>query len=197
MRTITSTVYLFSELSETAKEVARDWFRQTVFSDPCDWEHVYEDAIECGQLLGIDITKIYYSGFSSQGDGACFIGSYKYQKGAVTAIKAHAPQDTKLHQIAYGLQSVQKRHFYQLKASCTHSGHYQHSGCMHVDVSKDTEVYNDYGEDEITQLLRDFADWIYIYTLLETEYDYQMSDESVDKNIIANAYEFTVGGKRV
>lgn len=41
--------------------------------------------------------------------------------------------------------------------------------------------------------MRAFADWI--YRQLETEYDYQNSDEQVDESIIANEYEFTEEGK--
>ena len=196
MKTIETTAYHFDELSDDAKEKARDWYRQFVFSESQDWEHVYEDAKECGRLIGIEVDKIYFSGFCSQGDGASFEGSYKYQNGAAKSIRQHAPQDTELHRIADQLQEVQKRHFYRLMAYCQHQGHYQHSGCMSVDVEDSEDQYEDIGdaEDEITDLLRSFADWI--YSQLEKEYDYQMSDESVDENIRCNGYEFTEAGER-
>lgn len=195
MRTIEKTVYQFDELTDGTKEKARDWFRESVFSESYDWEWVYEDAKECGRLMGIEVDKIYFSGFSSQGDGACFEGSYKYRKGAAKAIRQHGPQDTGLHHIADQLQAVQKRHFYRLTASCNHRGHYYHSGCMSVNVDYSGDDYRDIGdaEIEITDLLRAFADWI--YSQLEAEYDYQISDESVDENIRANQYEFTETGE--
>lgn len=210
-RIVSKTIYQFDELSDRAKERARDWFRQHVFSDSNDWEHVYSDAEEMGKIIGIEIgqrsfetrgggtgyePKIYFSGFSSQGDGACFDGGYRYKKGALKAIKQAAPNDTELHRIAKALQEHQSRHFYQLVAKCKHSGHYYHSGCMDVEVHHYEDRYRDLGPTEgcVIQLMRDFADWI--YKQLNNEYDYQNSDEQVDESIRANEYEFDEDGKR-
>lgn len=210
MRTevIERTLFKFEELNEVAKEKARDWYRE---GDDYSFvqEYVYEDASRMGRLMGIDLdTKpvklmgggtryepcIWYSGFSSQGDGACFEGSYRYQKGAVKAVKSEC-NDSELIRIATELQEVQRRHFYKLRASTSHRGHYYHSGCMSVSVEHYDDQYRDIGsaEDDITQLLRDFADWI--YGQLEDAYDYCMSDEAVDEGIIANGYEFTEEGE--
>lgn len=211
MRTIETTVYKFDELSDSAKEKARDWYRSHVFGDSNYWEHVLADADHVAELMGIDIARhtyrtmggdagsaptIYFSGFCSQGDGACFEGSYAYKKGAHKAIRDYAPQDTELHRIADALQSTQRLHFYKLTASMSHRGHYSHSGCMSVDVEHSEDRYRDIqgAESDITQLMRDFADWI--YSQIEKEYDYQNSDEAVDENIRANEYEFDEDGNR-
>lgn len=194
MRTIEKTVFAFDELSGDAKENARDRYRGGNMGHDW-WGFVYYDAKEIGKLMGIKIDEIYFSCFSSQGDGACFVGSYSYEKGAAKAIRDYAPQDVELHRIADQLQAVQRQNFYQLAATCTHSGHYCHSGCMSVDVSDSRDRYRDIGgaEDDITPLMRDFADWI--YNQLETEYDYQNSDDTVDENIRANEYEFYENGE--
>jgi hypothetical protein len=136
--------------------------------------------------------KIYYSGFWSQGDGACFEGTYNYKKGALKA----CPQDPELHRIIKGLQKVQKKHLYKLRAECTHRGHYNHSGCMQVEVYHSEDEYRSIGESEqdITDLLRSFADWI--YKQLEEAYEWENADEQVDANIIANEYTFTEDGVR-
>lgn len=191
MREVVSKVYKFDELSDDAKEKAREWYRNG--SLDYDWYNsVYEDAKTCGALIGIEIDKIYFSGFSSQGDGACFEGEYQYKKGALKAIKEHAPKDTELHNIAMELQKEQRKHFYSLGARAEHSGYYYHSGCMHVDVfNRDGDIDNDV----ITDQLRYFADWI--YSQLEKEYDFLNSDAQVDESIIANEYEFTEEGERV
>lgn len=210
-RIVSKTVYQFDELSDSAKERARDWYRQHVFSDNNDWDHVYEEAQNMGKILGIEISqrmyptvgggtgyepRIYFSGFSSQGDGACFEGEYRYKKGALKEIKKAAPKDTELHRIAKALQEHQSRHFYRLVATCKQRGHYSHSGCMAVEVYDREDDYRDIGptEDHIIQLMRDFADWI--YKQLNNEYDYQNSDEQVDESIKANEYEFDEDGKR-
>jgi len=203
---ITRTVYTYDELTPTAQEKARDWFRST--SDGSDMESVYEDAAEIADILGIDLRQtrkshtdgthsyvptIYYSGFWSQGDGACFVGTYGYKKGAAKAIRAYAPEDAELHRIADSLQKLQRQHFYRLTAKMNHSGHYYHSGCMWVEV----ESYNDsreLPENDVAQLMRDFADWI--YSQLEKAYEWENADEQVSENIRINEYTFNESGTR-
>lgn len=146
--------------------------------------------------MGIDIDKIYYSGFSSQGDGACFTGAYSYKKGAVNAVKEYAPTDETLHDIARDLQLVQKKHFYGLSASVSHRGHYQHENCTDISVDYDAPNYqgmSEDAEDAICEALRDFMRWI--YHRLETEYDWLTSDDQVKEAIAANEYEFTEEGE--
>ena len=205
MRVIEKEIFKYEELDDRAKDKAKDWYRQFVFNDSCDWEFVFEDAVQAADILGINIDHrrgsrepaIYFSGFWSQGDGACFEGSYRYAKGATKKIREYAPQDTELHRIADELQSIQRRNFYKLCARMTHSGRYSHSGCMDASVWHYDDQYRDIGdaEDDIAQLMRDFADWI--YDQLEKEYEYQCSDNVVEESIIANEYEFDEDGDRV
>jgi hypothetical protein len=189
------TLYTFDELEPCAKEKAREWYREGAL-DHDWWDAVYEDAKQCGAIIGIEIDRIYFSGFSSQGDGACFEGSYSYAKGAAKAISQHAPQDVELHRIADELQALQRANFYRLSARMKHSGHYSHSGCMSVDVD-DSETRREGWlevEQAVTQLMRDFADWI--YRQLETEHDWLNADEQVDDSIRANEYTFDAEGNR-
>jgi hypothetical protein len=208
-RTMETTVFKFDELSDKAKETARDWYREGAL-DHDWWDTVYDDAAEIAALMGINLKQkpvktmggvtrydpcIWFSGFSSQGDGVCFEARYRYVKGCAKAVREHAPMDERLHQIAEGLQAVQRGAFYRLTAETRHSGHYYHSGCMSVDVYRTDEAdVSAELEETLTRLLRQFADWI--YRQLEAEHDYQMSDESVDENIRANDHEFTEVGKR-
>ena len=211
MRVVETNVFQYDELDDRAKERAREWYSRHVFEDSCDWEFVYEDAVRVAEILGIEIEPLYvplmngksrktpsifFSGFSSQGDGACFEGTYRYAKGATKKIRQYAPQDKELHRIADELQAVQRKHFYHLIASMNHTGHYCHSGCMSVEVEHNEDRYRDIGdaEEEITQLMCDFADWI--YERLSDEYDYQTSDEAVEEAIRANEYEFDEEGAR-
>lgn len=71
MRTKELTVYSYSELSETAKEKARNWYIENC----CDYEwydFILEDWKEKLAEIGFTNAKIYFTGFWSQGDGACF-----------------------------------------------------------------------------------------------------------------------------
>lgn len=218
-RTVEYTVFKFAELTDKAKEKARDWFREGAL-DHDWWEHTYEDAVQCGAILGIEIAAsnqrwsctdgrsgvdtspaIFFSGFSSQGDGAQFEGEYSYANGAHKKIRQHAPKDTELHRIADELFALQRANAYDLLAKMDCKGaQYNHSGWMNVDVVLNNRVTR-HSTDEwtaidkaLTQLMRDFANWI--YKQLNAEYDYQMSDEVVDDNISANEYEFNEDGTR-
>jgi hypothetical protein len=203
-RIIETTVYQFDELNPEAKERARDWYREASSADFAEFhaESMYEDFLRVAEIFGITIRTyrktygIYWSGFSSQGDGASYAGHYRYAKGTPKKIREYAPQDTELHRIADDLQHLQRLCFYTLTASINAgNSHYSHSGTMRFEVENRLggEVAEGYQEN-LTQLLRDFADWM--YRQLEKEYEYQNSDEVVDENIRANEYEFTENGAR-
>lgn len=207
MRTIETTLFNYSELSESAKSNTREWYRTASQGDDFFAECVIEDAATIADLMGIDLNltrtdkgnykpSIFYSGFCSQGDGASFNCNYQYKKGSLADVMNWAPNDKELHRIARALQTIQKKYFYRLRASSKVSGHYVHSGCMSVDAWHTDDEYRDIGEAEndIQECLRDFADWI--YKRLETEYEYQNSDDVVAETIEANGYEFTEEGAR-
>lgn len=195
MRVIEQTIFTFAELNDEAKQRARDWYRNRNTSDSFYSDSVIDDAKQIGACLGIDIDKVYFSGFWSQGDGACFVGSYRYKPQWDKELKQYAPVDTTLARIGKALQDAQKTQFYKLAAECTHRGHYYHSGCMSVNVEHLDDSYRDIrdSESDITDALRAFADWI--YRRLEDDYDYQNSDDVIDENILANEYEFTENGE--
>lgn len=199
----TISIYTFDELTPKAKEKARQWYREAQAGD--DWyESSFDDAKQIALLMGIDIKNIFFRGFSSQGDGACFEGSYKYAKGSVKAVKEYAPTDLELHRIATALALVQKEWRNAVSATVKHSGHYYHERCTDIDVTLDYSKWTDseeatpdltlQAETDITELLRDFMKWI--YSQLEKESDFRESDETVDDNIRGNDYTFDVHGKR-
>ena len=205
--TTTRTLYKFSELSPEAQQHALE--EQSRFeSEFFDSECIIDDAATIADLFGLDLDTryiplmngstipeptIYYSGFSSQGDGACFEGSYSYKPGSLKAVIDYAGQDQELHRIVKALQEIQRKNFYRLTARTTHSGHYYHSGCMSVDVERsDGKEMTDDAEETVKECLRDFADWI--YKQLENEYAYRTGEEACREAIEANDYEFTEKG---
>lgn len=188
-------VYKFDELSDRAKENAIDWFREHNL-DYEWWDCTFEDAKEIGKIIGIEISNIYFSGFSNQGDGACFEGYYEYKKGSVKNLKGYAPCDKELHRIAKALSKAQRKHFYELTASIKHCGHYYHEMCTRFDVNKNDEYGGHYvdahTDDTIIEPLRDFMRWI--YKQLESEYNYRQSDSQIIESIIISECEFTKDG---
>ena len=208
MRTIEINVYKFSELSDAAKERARKWYRGN--GEWLNYDFIYDDVAAVADILGFDILQtrkqrtngdifyaptVYWSGSWSQGDGACFEGTYRYKKGCTKAIKAYAPKDETLHDIAAQLTEMQRKWFYQLSGNVKHRGHYYHEHSM--ECTLDHPSNSGYGEtplpeDEFKEICADFARWI--YRQLEKEYEWQISDDAVDESIEANDYEFTEEG---
>jgi hypothetical protein len=97
---ICTTVYQFPELSDAAKERALSWYRELGPHDDW-WGAVYEDFERVCEILGIRLKTtpvrlmgggtrakpcIWFSGFCSQGDGACFEGYWSHAKGAAAPL---------------------------------------------------------------------------------------------------------------
>lgn len=197
--TVTQTAYTYDELDDRAKETARDWYRQGAL-DYDWWDSVYYDADQIAKILGIEIDRrgkyspaIYFSGFYSQGDGACFEGSYSYAKGAHKRIREYAPLDDELHRIADRLFDIQRRNFFQLSANVSHSGRYYHEFCTSIHVFHGSDWADADTAEDLADILRDFMRWI--YSRLEAEHDFLMSDETVEESIRANEYLFDEDGR--
>lgn len=208
---VTTTVYRLDELSDAAQEKARIWYRQGGIDH--DWfEFVYDDFERICDILGVTLKTvpvrlygggtrqkpcIWFSGFSSQGDGACFEGRYSHARGAPRKIREHAPKDAGLHRIADALQAIQRRNFFQLHAAIVHRNRYYHEYTMAIAVERDSPTSQDMtadAENGVIEALRDLARWL--YRQLEREYEYLTSDEQVDEAILANGYTFTAAGRR-
>jgi hypothetical protein len=208
---IETTVFQINELSDEAREKARDWYRQNGFD--YDWyEFANDDFARICDIFGIELRTtavqlygggsrrkpcIWFSGFWSQGDGACFEGDYSYRRGSAAAIRGYAPKDVELHRIADDLAEVQRRNFYQLRARSSHRGRYYHENCMEIGVERDSPAVQDMtpdAEDAVTEALRDLARWL--YARLEEEYGHLASNEAVDAVIGMNEYSFTAEGRR-
>ena len=204
-----STIFTFDELSDAAKERAREWYREGNL-DYDWWDTVYDDFSTLCEILGVELAThpvrlmgggtrqkpcIQFRGFWSQGDGASFEGRWRYAKGSVAKIKAYAPKDAELHDIAARLNAIQRRNFYQLYAIITQRGHYCHENTMQFDVRRDASEATADAGDIIAEAMRDLARWL--YARLETEYEFLNSDEMVEESITANAYTFTCNGGRL
>ena len=200
--TTTTTVYKFDELSDKAKEKARDWWRETETESELFGAHgeLFETAETAAALLGITFDrhnvklmgnntrsepKIYW-GLYVQGSGASFEGCYEFKPDAMEAIVAEFPTDKTLHAIAAALLIEGPA-----TAVCDcERARYPHSGWMNV------TVYDVNGEEirgeVVRATLREFADWI--YKGIDEEWTYRMSDENIDESIRCNEYEFNAHG---
>ena len=193
MRQETVTIYTFDELSDDAKETARQMWRDGHL-DYDWWEFIYDDFVCILEIIGYDVSErdILFSGFWSQGDGASFTGSYSYAKGAAKRIREYAPKDKELHAITDELCAMQRHNFYQVTGSISRDlCMYVHENTMQCSVERDSDNYQgvtDDAEDTFSDCSRRLAQWL--YSQLEWEYEFQMSDDVIEESIIANDAEF-------
>lgn len=213
MKTISIQAFTFDELSNSAKEKAREWFRESAGLFRDFEESPFSDAIEQGALLGFtfneknNVPAILYTGFSSQGDGLCFEGTWKasaVQSAKVAEGWGDSPATEKLKIIA-GEMGYLAQLYPNASFTVSHQGRYYHDNCTEFNFDGFPDgAWEDWPEnkraefEQRTQELKDtskaFMRWI--YRQLETEYNYQNSDDAVDENILANDYLFTADGSR-
>jgi hypothetical protein len=164
------------------------------------WEYIYGDATCLGLLMGITVDNISFSGFWSQGDGACYDGRYSFKPGAGEAIRAEC-DDEELARIADELALLQTtlklQADVQVGAVISTRGSYSHSGTMYFDFEfgrdlEDSDPDIEPVTSELAQLLRDFADWI--YRQLEAEYEHLTSDETLTEIFSDAAHQFDEDG---
>lgn len=207
-RTISTTVYKFSELSPEAQKRAIE-ANYDFNVDYDDWNECVKDDFEAvAKILGIEFDTygvplmkgktrqepaIWYSGFSSQGDGASFEGRWTYAKGMTKKIRDYAPQDTELHAIADKLAGIQKNWFYGIETRISKSGNYNHEYTMRFEHfhTSDCELPDTVTE-EVEEAMRDIARWY--YSALESQYDYLTSEEAIRESLEANETEFDEDG---
>lgn len=201
--TITKTAYRFAELSDEAKEKAVEWMCQKLseWLDANDLEFVIDDFVEIAKRLGLEIAtrpvqlvsgktgqkpSIFWTGFWSQGDGACFEGRWYYTPGLVEAVKEWAPQDKDLHRIAAELEEAYEKAGKPSELGCNikHRGHYYHERSMDYDFFCGESGYDDIPngvEDQIKEAFVSLAQWL--YRTIEAEYEYQTSEEMAKERL--------------
>lgn len=225
---VTIEAYEFHELSDAAKEKARAWWREASAGDSWWSESTIEEANEQAKLMGITIDpvnqkwrsadgkrsgvdmspRIYWRGFWSQGDGACFEGTWRasdVQADKVADGWGDDPATTEIKRIAAEFDRIAKAYPHS-SFSVKHRGRYYHEHCTEFDFQfPDDNEGEDWPEskreewdkecDALKEAAKDFMRWI--YRQLEKEYEYHDSDEQIDETIMANEYLFTAEGKRM
>lgn len=168
------------------------------------WDCTYSDFKERMRGIGIEVDRMYFSGFWSQGDGACFEGSV-------------SDWGLFLGSLGYTDKVLIQHAMDHFSFSVKHSGHYYHENCtsFYADLCTPAsaadedfaEVYGPYPwdtddvrtkawlallnqydstklEDEFEEAFKDHMRQL--YKDLEKEYDYLTSDEVVWESLEAN-----------
>ena len=216
MRIKHTNIYTYAELSDDAKAKARDWYREASAGDDFFAESVTEDFKEAAKACGLELSGrnpnnrgdkgIYWSGFSSQGDGASFTASWSAARVDVAAILKDRPAtytdrngvqqtcegNAKLAPILEGFAELADLDREAYGSTVAGRGHYQ----TDTDYNSEHVTHSDVADERaatLKELCSDLAHWF--YRTLEREYEYQNSDAAVAEAITCNEYEFTADGE--
>lgn len=161
------------------------------------WDCVYADFKADMREVGIYVSHIHFSGFWSQGDGACFEGGFC--SSGVYLDHHHKDQYPMIRKL------IDVGGY--IGTDCKHSGRYCHSNSTSFSTDHDTfyrlvecptefheqivdtwdrqlEDEVDAFEKDVTEQWRSYMDDL--YRKLEEEYDYLVSDEAVWEAIESN-----------
>lgn len=183
---IKTEVFFFNELSDKAKEKARDWMRDC--QDEYEFESTVEYIKEMCEMLGIQCDKVYWENLNYQGESVGIEGSFSYNPHMLADIKANTPS---LVSVAEAFCIAYKHSFYSATGSVNCIGRYLQSSLSSFDSNRgDPASLFDLFDDAFKML----DAWI--LKTIKDESDYINSNEYLDNMIKANEYTFTIDGKR-
>lgn len=159
--------YTFAELSDDAKDKARNWFREGIDVD--QWsDSETEDAANVGiKITGFDI-----------GRGSYIDGTVEDTEGTAHAIVKDHGEECDTYKLA--VQYLADRDAAIDEALKDEE----------TDESALDEKLDELGAEFTRAILEEYL------CSLRNEYEYRMSDEAVDEDIEANEYLFTEDGSR-
>ena len=202
--------YTFDELPDNIKSDVLDKHRHMDVDDGFEWwDCVYDDWKEKLTELGFNGPDIYFSGFWSQGDGACFL-----IKGGFD-IKAFSQHHKKFFarlffpNINKYLNAIAENITFSIRDIDSHYSH-EHTKDMDWDYCTGSgSVEEELGtklaakfEDKVVELAKYIEEervslCKQIYRELEEEYDHLTSDEYIKERIEDYEYRFDEFGDKV
>lgn len=187
MKVLQTKVCEFSELSKDAKAKAVESLRD-INVDYCNWhDYIIKDYTKKLEALGYRDIKILYSGFWSQGDGACYTATVDIYEW----LKAH-----KLSNKYKALFNVSKEG--GISAKISHSSLYYYSTSTSLEESgiweESEKVQAQYYEIEKLILAEREQLGNELYRGLESAYNEETEDDQVINTIEANEYRFLEDG---
>lgn len=210
----------YDQLTRKQKEWA---YKRWLDNSPLDYpwyEMTIENLKEEGKERGFHITHLWFSGFSSQGDGASWDGHFDLPEYLQWEEKLNVGSVFTDHQLVF-LNTAFAEDCLQHRYGITCRGHYSHSHTMQFD---DGNALSTWGilnqekvvegplagmdaalfmetleaalvgvEEQMMKLCRGYADAA--YRDLEKEYEYLLSEEAFKEAAEANDWEFNDAGE--
>lgn len=164
-----------------------------------DWDdYVIDDFKMRMNDIGIEVYDVYWTGFHSQGDGACFEGKISNM---IKYLELHSKVDE------YPMIKKLLKHEGQFLFTVRHDGRYYHANSTNFDIDYDTfqnlleqptefheQVAQEYDnklvievEDFFETAVKQFRDYMKeLYRSLDAEYENLTSDKAVAQTLIDN-----------
>lgn len=181
--------FTFQELKKEAREKALEELGQinVDYDGWSDW--IIKDWTRRLDKLGYRNSEIYFSGFYSQGDGACFVAKVDI----LAWIKQHKAKArfSKLYkELENGAWA---------EISIIHNYHYYFATSTSVEYNGESELSDKaYSQlEEISKSIEDEREKLgnKIYKELKENYEYLTSEEAIIETIEANEYRFFEDGR--
>jgi len=184
--------YEFNELNPKAQnKVLIDHIH--ILVEDNDWhDPIIDEFCEDMKNCGIVNAKVLYSGFWSQGDGACFTA-----RSIDLAMLFNHMKETKYFDIPETWMTAANNGLMTasiVKCNDSFSNRYHHSNTIRADVECN-DLYEDDIDVVITAWARDEADKL--YNLLEKQYEAETSNTAIIQEIEDREYLFTEMGELI
>lgn len=196
----------YADLSEKAKRKAVEWMQESN-GEHFDGDFVIDEWKNLLGCLGFTDIDIFWSGFCSQGDGACFIGSWSVDWLGLEKVPGYTSDERAKELVAY---PEKVRGLYKLLstidedeedfespvvvgATLKHRGHYYHENSIDYTFDTGYAYPTDDAETEFKDWCKDMMRMI--YKDLEAEYEWVTGEEYAVDAIECNDYNFNEEGE--
>ena len=195
-RIIEETVYTIQELKNNYPEAYKKAIeKNSDINTAFEWyDFIEEDYIAQLEKIGFYDVKIQFSGFWSQGDGACFIGKWYKDRADLNKIDLEEIYSPEIKNLYYSLLDLTNSYMDSC-FSLTDSGRYYHENSMHIDGEACTENGEsvEFDFDPILSECKSIA--CEIYRSLEEDYEHLTSEPVILETLQCNNYYFDLSGK--
>lgn len=186
MKKVQISVYQFGELSKEAQQKVLDSDLRYVNTEHEWYDFIRDEFVGKAESLGYTNVEMMFSGFSSQGDGACFTAG------------VDIPKWLRAHRLGNKYKALAKAYRDGDAAiKITHSWRHYFATSTNVDP-EDYRASAKAQEQmaEVVELIEKERESLGndLYRTLEKQFDYLVSDEAVKEMIEANGWEFREDG---
>jgi len=198
MKTKQVTLYNIGELKENFPEVYKKTIdRYNDINTDFDWyEFTIQDYTDQLEKIGFHSVKIEFSGFSSQGDGACFTGGYNMP----SILKRKQAEIPCIENLRILLEKIGINHEFFFNIVKGYNSRYSHENSVRYGEGKFFHVTGQYYEnipEKFESIIFSACQNIMqeIYSTLEIEYEYLTSELAIFETLEVNEYYFNLEGK--